>query len=759
MYIRSSSGRLAAVVIMLIIPILLLGYQFVKQSQKDIGFANRELVGLKYIQATFEIVSKLAGNKTIESTENFRKLATEIDGPMASSVESADLLQKLEAQNNDVQPAINAANSLIAKVGDQSNLILDPDLDTYYLMDVTLLRLPEIVRLSHEVTESFSKVGEAFALTPTETSHLQLLAGQISAMQKGLKHSFSSAFAGNKDGSARKALETISADYNNQIDSYLYAVQEEIINRASSLTPNNKQKTVSEHQFGLNQATNSLWNKTASELKRLLEKRVSGLETVRNFSLGISLIIALIAMGIAIGVFRAMLHRLDDRIIHLAHHDGLTGLPNRTNFMEQAKLRLEAAKNKNANFAILFVDMDRFKSLNDLHGHGAGDTVIKLVAERINSVVAPDGLVSRLGGDEFVVALSGFTERTGLKVIADRILAQLGKPYELGSRSYQGSASIGVSSAPAQGYELGELLKTADMALYSAKANGRNQVLQFTEDMRSAVTSRTLVEQQIRDALLNNSFTLAYQPLYSKRGKKLSGFEALLRLQDINGKPISPAVLIPVAEQSRLIVEIGCWVVKEACKAAVHWPEELSVAINVSPIELEEGGVANAIAAALAESGLPARRLEVEITETALLDPTPQVLDQLNRIHLMGVAIAVDDFGAGYSSFGYLWRLPFSKLKIDRSLTSALGAPDSAVNIVFQSIVTMCRGLNIKVTAEGVENLEQQNTITDFGCDELQGFLLGRPMPSGDLAAYILKEWSSSNNPKLPRIEEVKKLA
>jgi diguanylate cyclase (GGDEF)-like protein len=759
MHLRSSGGRLAAVVILLLIPILLLGYQFVRQSQKDIGFANRELDGLRYIQATFEIVSKLAGDKKIDNKENFRKLATELDGQMSSSVESADLLQKLEVQNDTTQHLISSANNLIAKVGDQSNLILDPDLDTYYLMDVTLLRLPEIDALSREVTESFRKIGSSFALTPSETSHLQLLAGQISAMQKGLKHSFSSAFNGSRDGSVRKALEAISADYNNQIDSYLYSVQEEISNRTSSSLSTSKQKSISEHQFGLNQATHELWNKTALELKRLLEKRVSGLKTIRDFSLGLSVLIALVAMGIAIGVFRAMLHRLDDRIIHLAHHDGLTGLPNRTSFMEQAKQRLEITKNLQSNFAILFVDMDRFKSLNDLHGHGAGDTVIKLVAERINSVVAPRGLVSRLGGDEFVVAVDGFTERVGLKVIADRILAQLSKPYELGSRSYQGSASIGVSSAPAQGYELTELLKTADMALYCAKDNGRNQVLQFTEDMRTAVTNRTLVEHQIRDALSNNSFTLVYQPLYGERGKKLSGFEALLRLHDINGKPISPAVLIPVAEQSRLIVEIGRWVVKEACKAAVHWPDELTVAINISPIELEEGSVANTIASALEESGLPAHRLEIEITETALLDPTPQVLDQLNRIHLMGVAIAIDDFGAGYSSFGYLWRLPFSKLKIDRSLTSALGAPDSAVNIVFQSIVTMCRGLNIKVTAEGVENLEQQNTISDFGCEELQGFLLGRPMPSGDLAAYILKEWSSMNSPKLLRIEEIKKLA
>lgn len=759
MYLRSSSKRLAAVVVLLLIPILLLGYQFVKQSQKDIGFASRELDGLRYIQATSKIVSELAGYKKTVSTTELRKIASELDATMSSSRESAELFKLLEQQHDQSSSSIAAANRLIVKIGDQSNLILDPDLDTYYLMDITLLRLPEIVAMSHEVTASLARVENRSVLTPSENSHLQLLAGQISAMHKGLKHSFASAFSGNKDGKVREALEVISKDYSNQVDSYLYVVQEEITNRTVSAIATNPQKSAAERQLDVNEATTKLWNKTAAQLKNLLEERISELEAVRNFSLGFSAIIAIIAMAIAIGIFRAILHSLDDRIIHLAHHDGLTGLPNRISFMEQARQRLEIAKQKNSNFAILFVDMDRFKSLNDTHGHGAGDIVIKTVAERINTVVAPHGLVSRLGGDEFVVAIDGFTERSGLKVIASRILTQLNKPYELGSRSYQGSASIGVSNAPSQGYELTELLKTADMALYSAKANGRNQVLQFTEDMRTAATNRTLIEQQIRDAILNNSFTLAYQPLYGKCGKTLSGFEALLRLHDINGKPISPATLIPVAEQSRLIVEIGRWVLREACKTAANWPDDLSVAVNISPVELEDGGVANAIAAALEESGLPARRLEIEITETALLDPTPQVLDQLNRIHQMGVSIAIDDFGAGYSSFGYLWRLPFSKLKIDRSLTNALAAPDSAVNIVFQSIVSMCHGLNIRVTAEGVENLEQRNTIVDFGCEELQGYLLGRPVPSTELAAFILKEWSNSHLIKQAPTSDQKMLA
>jgi diguanylate cyclase (GGDEF)-like protein len=393
----------------------------------------------------------------------------------------------------------------------------------------------------------------------------------------------------------------------------------------------------------------------------------------------------------------------DRRIRFLAHHDALTGLANRAQLIQSLEAALAVLPLRHDGIAVHFLDLDRFKRINDSLGHDGGDSLLKTVAERLRAVIRIDDVVARLGGDEFVVLQTGVAGKNDADGFARRIISAVTAPMTLKDRPFVATVSVGVALAPANGTDPARLLKSADLALYKAKADGRNCIRFFAPEMDTELQARFELERVIRDAVLHDRFELHYQPLFEMSERHLIGFEALIRLPVEDGTLIPPLVFIPVAEELGLIDEIGAWVLREACRTAATWPEHLTVAVNLSPAQFLAGSISGIVAAALKEAGLAAHRLELEITETLLLGNSEAIMAELKTLKAMGVAIVMDDFGTGYSSLSYLWRFPFDKIKIDRSFMQGFDGSGREAKTVVKTIIALGRELNMRVTVEGVE--------------------------------------------------------
>jgi len=391
--------------------------------------------------------------------------------------------------------------------------------------------------------------------------------------------------------------------------------------------------------------------------------------------------------------------------------------------------------------AVHFIDLDRFKNVNDTLGHDGGDFLLKTVAERLRSVIRADDVVARLGGDEFVVVQTGISNKRQAEDFARRLITAVTAPMELREQTIIATVSIGVALAPADGANSQRLLKSADLALYRAKADGRNCVRFFLPEMDTELQERLKLERIIRDALLYERFELHYQPLFEMSERRLIGFEALIRLPGEDGTLIPPLVFIPLAEELRLIDKIGAWVLREACRTAATWPENLTVAVNLSPAQFSAGRVSDVVAAALKEAGLAAHRLELEITETLLLGNSEAIMSELHTLKEMGVAIVMDDFGTGYSSLSYLWRFPFDKIKIDRSFMQGFEGSSRDAKTVVKTIIALGRELNMRVTVEGVETATQAAFLDKADGDQAQGYFFGRPVPAAEVSANILADF------------------
>lgn len=460
------------------------------------------------------------------------------------------------------------------------------------------------------------------------------------------------------------------------------------------------------------------------------------------------LLLAIVAIGFGVpGIRVYFLNRMkqsaDERVRFLALHDAMTSLMNRANFMETLSAHLSKEQGSKTLTAVHYIDIDHFKTLNDSFGHDVGDAFLVLVAERLRSVSRPGDLIARLGGDEFAVAQFGFSGARNAASYAKRAVKVIAQPATINGHDFVATASVGTAIAPQHGHDATTLLKSADVALYAAKANGRDCYCVFGPEMNAALEERQRVERAIRNAIKTSGFDLHYQPQFNTEGTRLLGFEALLRLPDGDKGLISPDIFIPLAEEMGLISQIGNWVLGEACRVAAAWPEHLTIAVNLSPAQLESVGLVDTVSRVLAESGLSPNRLELEITEGHLLKETDAVLTQLAELKTLGVAIVMDDFGTGYSSMSCLWRFPFDKIKIDRSFLSEERAFDSNAASVLKTIVTLGHSLDMVVTAEGVERLEQASLLQSIDCDQLQGFLFGRPMPQDEVAATILNDFAS----------------
>jgi diguanylate cyclase (GGDEF)-like protein len=435
----------------------------------------------------------------------------------------------------------------------------------------------------------------------------------------------------------------------------------------------------------------------------------------------------------------------DRRIRFLAHHDALTGLANRARLVEKLDEAFAAAPTRGGSFALHFIDIDSFKEINDSLGHDGGDFVLRTVAERLRVARQPGDIVARLGGDEFVLIQFEVAGKDAAEAFAHRLASALSAPMRFKDHAIVSTVSIGVALAPSDGGNPARLLKSADLALYKCKTDGRNCVRFFLPEMDAALLERIALERTIRNAILHDRFVLHYQPMIQISNRRLVGFEALIRLPAEDGTLIPPLVFIPAAEEFRLIEKIGAWVLREACRTAKLWPKHLTVAVNLSPAQFAAGGVSAMVAAALAEAGLEPQRLELEITETLLLGNTEAIMTELQTLKAMGVAIVMDDFGTGYSSLSYLWRFPFDKIKIDRSFMQGFDTARRDAETVVKTIIGLGRELNMRVTVEGVETEKQAAFLARADGDQAQGFYFGRPMPASEAAASILADFQQQH--------------
>ncbi len=425
------------------------------------------------------------------------------------------------------------------------------------------------------------------------------------------------------------------------------------------------------------------------------------------------------------------------RIAHLASHDPLTDLVNRYELPRRLDEALAAIdRDGDGKVAVFALGLDRFKRINDSLGHNAGDALLLQAAERLRLLAGPHNIVARLGGDEFVCVVSGIDSREAVGKLAAAMMAALGDPYDLAGEPVEIGASIGIAVGHADGEEAETLLRNADLALHRAKAEGGGGYLFFGLDMEQPLRDRRTLESDLRAGMQRGEFELYYQPLVDVATRELAGCEALLRWNHPGRGLLMPDQFIAIAEDSGLIVALGEWVLRTACLEAADWPEEIKVAVNVSPVQFGGAALLNSVVSSLAQSRLAASRLELEITEAVLLRDTEDTLAMLARLRELGVRIVMDDFGTGYSSLNYLRLFPFDKIKIDRSFVIACKSRSES-HAIIQAVADMAQSLGMTTTAEGIETEEQLRAVRDRGCDEAQGYLFARPMPAAAVRRFM----------------------
>jgi diguanylate cyclase (GGDEF)-like protein len=429
--------------------------------------------------------------------------------------------------------------------------------------------------------------------------------------------------------------------------------------------------------------------------------------------------------------------RTEERITHLAHYDALTDLPNRALFREQLRSELPRVT-PDCQLAVLYIDIDEFKGVNDSLGHMVGDELLKSVAASLSACVRDTDFVARLGGDEFAIVQTAVRCETDVTDLVNRIHEAIRTPYECQGHQVTSDASIGIAMAPRDGSDLDEILRNADLAMYAAKSAGRRTWRFFKPEMDAQVQARRVLEMDLRQALTEGcGLEVYYQPCVDLQDNRITGCEALVRWRHPARGMISPADFVPIAEETGLINRLGEWVLTTACQEAATWPAPLKLAVNVSPVQFKSGTLALKVIAALAASGLPASRLELEITEAVLILDDDAALAILHQLRSVGVRIALDDFGTGYSSLSYLQRFPFDKIKIDRCFITDIAEPAGSAGIV-QAVVNIATERQMATTAEGVETAQQRDLLRKLGCSEMQGYLFSAPKPAAEIRPLLL---------------------
>ncbi|MEP7349065.1 MAG: EAL domain-containing protein [Sphingorhabdus sp.] len=430
--------------------------------------------------------------------------------------------------------------------------------------------------------------------------------------------------------------------------------------------------------------------------------------------------------------------RAEDQIAHMAHHDALTDLPNRVLFAEQLQQALHWVA-RDEQLAVLFIDLDNFKNINDTLGHPVGDELLKIVAQRLRHCIRETDVIARLGGDEFVIVQTRVEQPSGVAALASRIREAIMEPYDILEHHIVIDSSIGIALSPDDGTEPEQLIKNADMALYGAKTSGRGTYKFFEQAMDARMMARHALELDLRKALVNGEFEIYYQPLVNLERDEITCCEALLRWHHPLRGTIDPDFFIPVAEETGLITRIGEWVIRTACHEAAGWPNDITLAVNVSPAQFKNKNLVQVVMHTLAASGLPAQRLEIEITEAILMEHTEATLVTLNQLRELGVRIAMDDFGTGYSSLSYLQKFPFDKIKIDGSFINGLSDKAESTAVV-RAVTGMADSFRMITTAEGVETEAQLAIVKALGCTEMQGHLFAKACTASDIAKMLTSQ-------------------
>jgi len=427
--------------------------------------------------------------------------------------------------------------------------------------------------------------------------------------------------------------------------------------------------------------------------------------------------------------------RIEKQIEHMALHDALTDLPNRVLLRERLEQAFAGVR-RGEQMALLYVDLDLFKNVNDMFGHPVGDQLLQAVADRLRGCVRETDAVARIGGDEFAIMQTAMKEPIDAAALARRVREAITPPFDVAGHQIVIDASIGIAIAPSDGDDPDQLLKKADMALYGAKSEGRASYRFFEQAMDTRVKARRILECDLRKALVAGEFESYYQPVVDLKSRQINGVEALLRWHHPERGLVLPGDFISVAEEIGLINQIGEWVLKKACADVAGWPIAVSLAVNLSPVQLRSNNLVPIVMQALASSGLPPTRLELEITETVLIQETEKTLATLHQLRGLGVRIAMDDFGTGYSSLNYLRKFPFDKIKIDRCFISGLSESEDSVAIV-RAVTDLASSLRMTTTAEGVETQEQLDTVRQLGCGEVQGFLFSAARPAVEIVSLL----------------------
>jgi diguanylate cyclase (GGDEF)-like protein len=432
--------------------------------------------------------------------------------------------------------------------------------------------------------------------------------------------------------------------------------------------------------------------------------------------------------------------RADQRIEYLATHDSLTNLPNREMFNQLLHFAVEAARRHDRHFAVLFIDLDRFKIINDSLGHEAGDALLIEIGNRLRQSLRSSDVIARLGGDEFVVILENAGERIDVEAVAHDLLSALRQPMQLCGHECHTTASIGIAMFPADGSDVQTLTKNADVAMYLAKEDGKNGFRFFTKEVKAQSIERLMLETNLRHALERNQLSLHYQPKVDLVTGQITGVEALLRWTHPDLGMLSPMQFIPLAEETGLIVPIGRWVLKEACAQNTAWQHRglrpVSMAVNLSPRQFVDENLLQDIDGALVSCGMSPTLLQLEVTESMVMQNVPRAIKLLDAIQSRGIRLAIDDFGTGYSSMSLMKQFPIDTIKIDRSFVRDL-PKDSEDQAIAQAIINMGKALGMTVVAEGVETSEQETFLRDHACDEMQGFLFSKPVPPDQMADLL----------------------
>jgi diguanylate cyclase (GGDEF)-like protein len=430
----------------------------------------------------------------------------------------------------------------------------------------------------------------------------------------------------------------------------------------------------------------------------------------------------------------------DARIEYLASHDSLTGLPNREMYNELLHFAIESAGRHDRQFAVLFIDLDRFKIINDSLGHEAGDSLLVEIANRLRQNLRSSDIVARLGGDEFVVILEQIGERDDVETLARKLLLAISESIQLSGHECHTTASIGIAMFPADGSDVHTLTKNADMAMYLAKEDGKNDFRFFTREVKMQSIERLTLETALRHALERSEFSLHYQPKVDLVTRQITGVEALLRWTHPERGMLPPSQFIPLAEETGLIVPIGRWVLREACAQNMAWQRRglrpVSMAVNLSPRQFVDESLLQDIDEALAASGMSPVLLQLEVTESMVMRNVPRAIKVLDAVQSRGIRLAIDDFGTGYSSMSLMKQFPIDTIKIDRSFVRDL-PDDSEDRAIAQAIISMGKALGMTIVAEGVETAEQEAFLRNNACDEMQGYLFSKPVPAAELAKLL----------------------